>query len=355
MNSGGNTNMEKSLNLRVGDWVEVKTADEILATLDGDQSVSRLPFMPEMLEYCGKRFRVKWSAHKTSDTIELFEIRRLSNAVHLADLRCNGAAHGGCQAGCLIFWKECWLKRVPGPVNHVAVTNKIEDQPAEQPNRRALDLGKLSEATTQPVKEGEPKRYRCQATEMLRATTEVRRRHRWDPRFYIRDLTSGNVSLVEFVRFGALAVLNSFLIRWFKWRIPRVRGLAGEKTPSCDLNLQPGDLVRVRSKREIMQTLGSNLRNRGLWFDVEMVPFCNNGEYEVLRRVETIINEKTGEMIRLKNPCIILRGVTCGGNYSRYRMFSRRHEYHFWREIWLTRVTPHEQSTGDLTVPSVMA
>jgi hypothetical protein len=35
----------------------------------------------------------------------------MANAVHLEGLRCDGITHGGCQAGCLIFWKEAWLKR----------------------------------------------------------------------------------------------------------------------------------------------------------------------------------------------------------------------------------------------------
>ena len=36
----------------------------------------------------------------------------MTNAVHLEGLRCDGAGHDGCQAGCLLFWKESWLKRV---------------------------------------------------------------------------------------------------------------------------------------------------------------------------------------------------------------------------------------------------
>ena len=43
---------------RPGDLVEVKSADEILATLDADGTLDHLPFMPEMVEFCGKRFRV---------------------------------------------------------------------------------------------------------------------------------------------------------------------------------------------------------------------------------------------------------------------------------------------------------
>src|SRR5262245_10289269 len=69
-----------------------------------------MPFMPEMLRYAGQRIRVAKSAHKTCDTVNQTGGRRMRNAVHLDGLRCDGSAHGGCQAKCLFFWKEQWLR-----------------------------------------------------------------------------------------------------------------------------------------------------------------------------------------------------------------------------------------------------
>ena len=109
-------NRNKSLTLRAGDIVEVRSANEILSTLDVNGTLDALPFMPEMLQYCGKRFRVYKSAHKSCDTIkDWMTMRGMTNAVHLEGLRCDGEAHGGCQAGCLLFWKVAWLKLVSGP------------------------------------------------------------------------------------------------------------------------------------------------------------------------------------------------------------------------------------------------
>ena len=59
---------ESKLGLHAGKWVEVRSSDEILATLDSDGSLDALPFMPELLRYCGKRFRVYKVAHKSCDT-----------------------------------------------------------------------------------------------------------------------------------------------------------------------------------------------------------------------------------------------------------------------------------------------
>jgi hypothetical protein len=80
-----------SLGLCAGDWVEVRNIEEILATPDGRDGLDALPFMPEMLQYCGRRFRVVKSAHKAGDTILTSRNRRMKNAVHLEGLRCDGS------------------------------------------------------------------------------------------------------------------------------------------------------------------------------------------------------------------------------------------------------------------------
>jgi hypothetical protein len=53
-----------------------------------------------------------------------------------------------------------------------------------------------------------------------------------------------------------------------------------------------------------------------------------------LARVERIIDEKTGRMLRLRD-CIMLDGVWCTGEY---RVLCRRKIYAYWRESWLRRV-----------------
>jgi hypothetical protein len=73
------------------------------------------------------------------------------------------------------------------------------------------------------------------------------------------------------------------------------------------LDLQPGDVVRVRAKHEIERTLTASYKNRGLWFDAEMLRFCG-GEYRVSARVDRLIEEKSGKLITLSSPCVILDG-----------------------------------------------
>ena len=324
------------LSLRVGEFVEVRSEAEILATLDERAELESLPFMPEMLQFCGRRFRVDKLAVKLCDTIGSTGMYRMRNAVHLAGVRCDGQAHGGCQAGCLVYWKEAWLKRVPADAREPS-------SPAAEPAPQHM-LTMLTAATRKGRGGASPDEelFSCQATELLRAAPE--RVPPWDVSQYVLDVRSGNAGLLATVRAVAIGVFNEyqdfsrrFLPKSLRiragMRLPFIEGIL-EKTPDDALDLQPGELVRIRSKQEIVRTLDVSNSNRGLAFDPEMLWYSGR-EARVLRRVERIVDERTGRLLRLKRPCIVLEDVTCRGEYHRC---CPRADYPFWREIWLERV-----------------
>jgi hypothetical protein len=358
------TEMNKSLNLRAGEWVEIRSKEEILRSLDKQGQYDGLPFMPEMFAFCGMRLRVYKRAHKTCDTVFPVRSRRMANAVHL-ETRCDGQAHGGCQANCLIFWKEIWLKRVDDATEgRAAASFKPEVTPNGSKWTGGCSESDVLAATREPEAPpvSEPV-YRCQATRLPYATTDL---WHWDVRQYLEDYSSGNVGIVRILS-GAVW-MSYFTLHWILrelglgkiapwffdkfrplWRgtpFPRRTGRipAGKPTPSRVLDLQPGELVRVRSYEEILQTIDTETRNRGLGFDQEMVPFCGN-TYRVLQRVSKIINEQTGKMHHMKTPCIMLESVFCESRYSKCRLFCPRSIPSYWREIWLERVA--ESARGD--------
>jgi hypothetical protein len=112
----------------------------------------------------------------------------------------------------------------------------------------------------------------------------------------------------------------------------------GVKTPALRLDLRPGELVRVKALREILETVDQNGRNRGMSFHTEMVQFTGQ-TFRVLRRMEHIVNEKTGKMIHLKNDAVILEDVVCRSRViNNCRRFCPRSVYLYFREIWLERV-----------------
>jgi hypothetical protein len=176
-------------------------------------------------------------------------------------------------------------------------------------------------------------------------------------RQYLEDYTSGNVRLAQassaFLFFLSQQVASAGLglgaaVRWTYDTIQKAWGgtpypartgmiPTGAPTPSVKLNLKKGELVQVRGYREILETVDEGSFNRGMSFDPEMVPYCG-GRYRVLDRVDQIINEKTGKMMRLRKDCIMLEGVVCRACYSKYRRFCPRSIYPYWREIWLERV-----------------
>jgi hypothetical protein len=350
-----------ALHLLAGEIVEVRSAEEIYRTLDADGSHDALPFMPEMLQYCGKRFRVYKRSDKSCDTITQTGSRRMHDTVHLDGIRCTGEAHGGCQATCLLYWKEAWLKRAStngaGPHREAGCSGSCSATLEAQPGVPATHplCTRLLAATQVPGRNGASgqEHYRCQATEMLKASSPL---PWWDLRQDARDLRSGNVRPAEFIPVALrmayialqrrlrrtrlrggwrLATLLSSLIG-SRWDFPEIGGPQTAGTPTLSLGLQPGELVRVKSKEEIVATLDSRQRNRGLWFDAEMLPYCG-GTYRVLKRVDRIIDEATGTLRVLPNPCVILEGVTCCAHLSDRRLFCPRSIYPYWREIWLTR------------------
>jgi hypothetical protein len=350
--------MRSSATLSAGDWVEVRSAAEIRRTLDGRAQLEDLPFMPEMLRYCGQRFRVQKRAHKTCDTVDYIGGRRMLNAVHLEGLRCDGQAHGGCNALCLMFWKEAWLRKVEGPAPvHDADRPPLASSPAEAARTGGCteaDVWRGTRAAEEPLDAPDPT-YVCQATRLLDATVALRRS---DIGQYVEDFTSGNVTLgrmlAGFAFLGYATIVGGRYglgapLRWMYDAFQRLqRGTPypdrrgriplGAKTPARKLDLQAGELVRVRPLPEILETIDENLRNRGMGFHSEMVPFTGR-TFRVLRRMEQIIHEKTGKMIHLRNDAVVLDEVVCQARYiNNCRRFCPRSVYLYFREIWLERV-----------------
>jgi hypothetical protein len=354
--------------LCAGDWVEVKSKEEILASLDQDGNLEGMPFMPEMLKYCGRRFRVYKRAHKTCDySMGLMASRRVPSAVHLEGIRCTGEAHGGCQAECLLFWKEAWLRPVQESSAAPAATAVADLYPAPA-SASALGCTEahLHAATREST---EPETiYACQATQILQFTTPLPPS---DLEQYVEAYASGNVRLREMPapllfrvyerlvrsRLGATGIPQRVYDAFQRVRggipYPNRPGKipVGEKTPVGDLlHLQPGEFARVKSFRDILSTINRDGLNRGLLFSQELVPYCGQ-VFRVHSRVSRIIDERNGKLLNFKNECIILDNAICHARYNAGLSFCPRSNYSYWREIWLERVDPSDVP-ADLMAPS---
>ena len=338
-----------------GDWVEVRSKEEILATRDEHGRLEGLPFMPQMTQYCGQRFQVFKRAGKTCSEIDgpsgvTYVSRRLSDTVHL-EHRCDGRAYGGCQAGCLIFWKEAWLKDAEMYGQGHPPSPSSVDRASTATS--GCTEGQVLAAATYRAPDGDL-RYSCQATQLMEASTPL---SLWDARQYVEAYRSGNNSLGTILKaivyvlyyYGTMVRSPRWGVasRWFYDRFQSVWGgipfprkagkIAAGPSPRLDLDLKPGEMVRVKSYEEIRETLTLSASNRGLSFDAELVPYC--GEvFRVRTRIERFIDEKTGQMLHMKTPAVILDGVHCQSLYSGRRILCPRAVFLWWREIWLERV-----------------
>ena len=314
-----------SLDLRAGDLVEVRSKEAILATLDRAARLDGMPVMPEMFRYCGQRFRVASRAERACDTIWTGEGRRVFDSVHLEGLRCDGSAHGGCQALCLIWWREAWLKRVSDEAGTALPPVGVgAPKCTEEDVARATQVKGYISATV----------YSCQATRLLDFTKGFRW---WDPRAFVRLLQSRNESPRTVISVVAKAGLNMLRRGLGRAPQPHIRGQCKSTTPAGRIpGLEPGDWVVVKSQEEIEETLNRGQKNRGLLFDIEMLPYCGR-RMRLLSKVDQIIDEKRGVMLKLPLDCWIIEGAVCNGLQSRNRLFCTRQIYPFWREIWLRR------------------
>jgi hypothetical protein len=316
--------------LRRGDRVVVRSLEEILATLDADGTLDGLPFMPEMLDWCGKTFRVDRRASKTCVAVPppAYTNQRFpaDDVVFLDGLRCDGSGHDGCKRSCKIFWKEAWLRPL---------------EAGEAPPPVLATAGREACRARLKTKSDET-HYFCQTTALPQATEPFPGKKKlWMLRIALREVRDGERSVPELLR---------MLVR-FSWqrvvhRLYRDRWLTGpcDRTPSASLGLAPGDRVRVKSRAEVVATLDADRRNRGLVVCHEMTRCCG-AEAEVRQRIDRAIDERTGLMRDLRDT-VSLRNVE--GRWISMRDADclcydelgdcPRGEMMYWREIWLERL-----------------
>jgi hypothetical protein len=337
--------------LRAGDVVEVRSGPELLETLDENGTLESLPFMPEMLQFLGRRFVVAARVERACDTHTYKGARRIPNAVILADLRCDGTAHDGCGARCRIYWKERWLRKV----------GEGEQKTPAAPADPSPELESLVRRATRVQAPDGSTIYRSQATELLRASVPV---SGWSLASLRREVACGNVQPTRFVRVMTAAVLRharqtarqtalklaakAARILGLRDVARRVRAELARKpaeTPPPK-GLQPGQLVQIKPLPEIAAQLNALNKTRGLYFDMaEMGPYSGH-KATVLGRVERFIDEPTGRMVELKSDCYILDGVVCSGDRSERRWFCPRAIYPWWRESWLSVRPPLSAPTS---------
>lgn len=113
-----------------------------------------------------------------------------------------------------------------------------------------------------------------------------------------------------------------------------------QKTPKkqvefpADDDLQPGDLVRIRSDEEVRSTLNKDNIFKGLGIMPEMAKFYGK-EYRVFKKIDRIMVEATGELRQIRSPTYLLDGVYCDGEFHKG---CDRSCFLLWKREWLIKV-----------------
>ena len=331
--------------LRVGDRVRVKSIEEILSTLDSDGKVEGLPFMPEMVAFAGRTLPVDAVTHRTCGTVKICETsgttRHMEGAVHLRGVRCDGSCTRGLSG------------RLPDLLEAAVAGGGFPGEHRRRPSWRRRRLpttcrprwppppGATGTTTDDPV-------YSCQGPAMLRATsvrlaTPTRALGRRRP---LGQRGRAHTALASF----AVLAFN----RWqgagangcqrrcgfaaggsWPWYVP-----SGERRRYPPLDLQPGELVEVRSRD---RDRGHPRRQRRpSW------PSLRCRDAPLLREAHGSLPGSTASSTRRPAGCsgsATASSSRTSGVRARSGRVCRRKIYTYWREAWLRRVGPPQDAT----------
>ena len=104
----------KNLGLQVGDFVRIRSHEEILQTVDESLMNRGMGFHPEMVPYCGKTFRVRQRVRKIINerTGRLVELKNSCLVLDGADCVGRYSRPLNCPRASNPYWREIWLERI---------------------------------------------------------------------------------------------------------------------------------------------------------------------------------------------------------------------------------------------------
>lgn len=98
--------------LNKGDFVIVRSREEIESTLDPFKELKGCAFLPDMYNYCGTRQRVFRSMQHFIDERD-YKLKKTRGIILLENVYCTGTVvFGPCDRSCFLFWREEWLKKI---------------------------------------------------------------------------------------------------------------------------------------------------------------------------------------------------------------------------------------------------
>ena len=270
--------------------------------------------MPEMLKYCGRVLPVTQRADATCAGNGLSGAWRTRSTC--GTIRCDGSFHDGCQAACLMYWKEAWLERaedaVPAPTRA-----ELERRASRRSSRRRWSrpraIKRRRRDSLSLPGDGDPERppSRCACANRTvparaAATGSGRRSSRaWSIEAINQWQAFSRAGCRHGCRSPAAAGIP-FVHRKARRRARRRRAASSTCSPAISCGSRASERSSPRSTRTTRTAACTSItRWRG-----------TAGETRACRaRVDRLIEESNGEMIEIKSDCILLEGVVCTADY----------------------------------------
>jgi hypothetical protein len=355
--------MLSTIRLQVGTVVQVKSEHEILALLDEKGYFQGLPFTQEMRKFCGTTWSVRTVVNRLH--IEGVGISGMNDTVILQGAQCDGTAHGMCDRACFLLFKRAWLSILPRDLNS-GKSSVTHDNLCVDPlfwkdgtQRCQGDSTVLVKATSylspldmrQYIHDLKTKTWRVRDVAFMLLFLLNRK---WEATESVWDVSLGNRTFGDMCRMARIVLGQN--MRWYLDRLLKAGNedqksrsvlkrdsveamrVKGEQNPgkksSEPLNLQPGKWVQVKSRNEILMTLGERQRYKGLGFSGGMLKHCGK-RFQVLGHITNLVDEKTGRQIKNIKDTVVLKDCLCTGISFRG---CPRGCYWFWKVDWLKRV-----------------
>ena len=195
------------------------------------------------------------------------------------------------------------------------------------------ELEAVAEAGTRTVRDGETEEvWRCQATEALKASS-ICARSRTRPvlaRVPQRQLRPAAVHRPDGSRAGDGDRAPDPPAQAAAASRARPEGARRASRSTCSRASSSRSGPRPRSRRR-STTRASTAASPST---ARCFRYCGR-TLRVKDRVNLLIDETTGRMLRIPKDCLILEGSVCSGECSTGRWFCPREIYPFWREAWL--------------------
>ena len=135
------------------------------------------------------------------------------------------------------------------------------------------------------------------------------------PEHYWRELRSGNVRTGPFIAAVALALFNSAQRKLGGAEVPYREPTDRKTTPKEELDLQSGDIVRVKTRREIEGDVELPVEKSRAVVRSRNASVLRRGVSRVASVVRTIVDEGSGKLLTMGSACIVLAGVSATGEY----------------------------------------